>query len=491
MAIPALSYAIVQGGVDGFIHLASNIQGASNSAASVAAGEVTSGNRSFDNITQDTSSIGNKSGFKTDFNQSYQEGATQVQTADGSILRTFANGQNSMSSGAGVNLSSGSRRFSLSQGEQTAAHENVSNLLSSAQADDQSYNESVLSQRRSAANLVATLAQRESAGETFDYKQLGEKGQNLQEMVNSAKAIHQRDGVDYREAATASIKTYTDAGGKIPDLIPFVKGEAGVRAEIGKENSKTSNQSFDAEENINKTNDTNTSFTNQEAATLNKQWMKDNNIDDSFAEETQASYEKGQMYQQSASQKREEAKTWSQVAEYSKNRAISDDRDMYHDVEQGVMKRYGVSQEVAHQMIESGDKRVDNVWKGISHSHIAHIKQQVQSGKASVENDATQNAILFRNDNYGKVNSNGLDQVKNEANLRGLNKDQMTSKITGINTELEDKHNNIREENDKQYQHVKQENEEKEKVLKERIDNIKKPNIPNSNVNRVQERLPD
>ena len=42
MSIPFLSYAIVQGGVDGFIHLASNIQGASNSAASIAAGEVTS-----------------------------------------------------------------------------------------------------------------------------------------------------------------------------------------------------------------------------------------------------------------------------------------------------------------------------------------------------------------------------------------------------------------------------------------------------------------
>ena len=47
----------------------------------MAAGEVTTGNRSFDNINQDNMSLGNKSGFKTDFNQSHQEGAMQILTA--------------------------------------------------------------------------------------------------------------------------------------------------------------------------------------------------------------------------------------------------------------------------------------------------------------------------------------------------------------------------------------------------------------------------
>ena len=229
MTIPFLSFAIVQGGVASFVHLASNIQGASASAASVASNEITSGNRSFDNISRDTASIGNKSGFKTDFNQQYQEGASQIQMSDGSMMKTFADGNSSIMSGASQNLSSGARRFTTSQGEQTVAHENMSNLLSSAKSDDQSYTKSVASQIRSASNLVASLAQRESAGETFDYKALGEKGQNLQQMVNSAKDIHDRDGFGFEQSANAAIRPYVDGGGKIPDFVPFVKGEAGIR----------------------------------------------------------------------------------------------------------------------------------------------------------------------------------------------------------------------------------------------------------------------
>ena len=58
----------------------------------------------------------------------------------------------------------------MSQGAQTASHENISNLLSSAKSDDQSYMQANAAQVRSAANLVSLIAQRESAGETFDYK---------------------------------------------------------------------------------------------------------------------------------------------------------------------------------------------------------------------------------------------------------------------------------------------------------------------------------
>ena len=166
MAIPALSYAIVQGGVDCFIHLAGNIQSASNSAASVAAGEVTSGNRSFDNITQDTASIGNKSGFKTDFNQSYQEGATQVQTADGSILRTFANGQSGMSSGAGVNLSSGSRSLMLESGKASNLTEAYTQWLSSIKGLEQHFQQAETSTIKDTTDRVAHLAQRQAAGKS-------------------------------------------------------------------------------------------------------------------------------------------------------------------------------------------------------------------------------------------------------------------------------------------------------------------------------------
>ena len=482
MSIPFLSFALVQGGLGSFINLAGTLQSASASAAGTTSQEVTAGNRSFDNISLDTMSIGNKSGFKTDFNQIYQEGATQIQGADGSTIRTFADGTGSIASGTGINTSSGARRFSLSQGEQTAAQENISSLLSSAKSDDQNYTESVASQMRSAASLVSTLARRESAGESFDYKQLGEKGQNLQQMVNSAKSLHDRDGYSFEQSASAAIRPYVDAGGKIPDFIPFVKGEAGVRIDGSVDASNRSNQSLDGEQGVHRGNDTSTSFTNQEAAARNKQWMRDNNIDNSFSEDTQASYEQAKLYQQSASQKREEANTWQQVAEYSRNNSASDDRDMYHEVESGVMKKYGVSQEAAHQMIEQGDRRVDKVWKDLSHSHIGQIKERVQLGKDLVENRAGQNAVNFRNENYNKVNRDVLDQIKNEASSKGLNQERIKSEVEGVSTKLREKQGNITKENAVQYNSVKHANEVLERGLEKRADQYEKDRIGQGNI---------
>ena len=482
MSIPFLSFAIVQGGVGSFVNLASSIQGASAGAASVASGEVTTGNRSFDNISQNTASIGNKSGFKTDFNQLHQEGATQVQRADGSMIKTFADGNSSISSGAGQNLSSGSRRFTTSRGEQTAAHENMSNLLSSAKSDDQSYTKSVASQMRSASNLVASLAQRESAGETFDYKELGEKGQNLQQMVNSAKDIHDRDGYGYEQSAHAAVRPYVDGGGKIPDFVPFVKGEAGIRVDGAVEAGNKSNQSLDREESVHRGNDTSTSFTNQEAASKNKQWMKDNNIDTSFAEETQGSYEEAQSYQQSASQKREEAETWSKTAEYAKSRSATDDQDEYHNVEKATMKQYGVSQEDAHQMIETGDRRVDAVWQGISQSKASQLKEQIQSGRISIENSASQDATSFRNEHYGKVNRDGLESVKTQASDAGLNREKMESKVATTGSELQDKHKDITTENNVQYKSIKHANELLESGLNKRADKHEEDRIGQGNI---------
>ena len=482
MSIPFLSFAIVQGGVGSFVHLANSIQGASAGAASMASGEVTSGNRSFDNINQNTASIGNKSGFKTDFNQLHQEGATQVQRADGSMMKSFADGSSSISSGSGQNLSSGSRRFTTSQGEQTAAHENMSNLLSSAKSDDQSYSKSVASQTRSASNLVASLAQRESAGETFDYKEMGEKGQNLQQMVNSTKDAHDRDGTSYSQAASSSLKTYADGGGKIPSIVPFVKAEAGLRVEGGLEATNASNQSLDREEGVHRGNDTSTSFTNQEAASKNQQWMKDNNIDTSFAEETQSSYEESESYQQSASQKREEAETWSKTAEYAQSRSATDDQDMYHHVENETMKRYGVSQEDAHQMIETGDRRVSAVWQDMSQSNAGKLRQQIQSGKVSLDNSATQDAASFHNENYKKVNSDGLESVKKQASDIGLNRKTMESTVAATGADMQEKHKSISSENNTQYKAVKHANEILESSLNERADKYEKDRIGQGNI---------
>lgn len=88
-----------------------------------------------------------------------------------------------------------------------------------------------------------------------------------------------------------------------------------------------------------------------------------------------------QSYQQSIAQKREQAATYSEAIQYNRNNGAHQQRDMYHEVEHGLMKQYGVSQHAAHQMIESNDPRVDRVWDGIVRQNIGNTIGQVRGGR--------------------------------------------------------------------------------------------------------------
>ena len=476
MSIPFLSFAIVQGGVQSFVHLAGSVQSASSGAASVASNELSSGSRGFDNITKGSESIDNKSGFKTDWNQSHQEGARQVQGAGGEMFRTFADGSSAINSGTGMNLSSGSRSFNLSNSQDTSLQQSLGNTLSSLQSDEQSYSKSKSSTISSVGDLVSHIAQRESAGETFTYDKMGEQGKSLQQAVNHTKSLHDNDNYGWAQAASTSVKAYADAGVKTPEILP-VKASAGVAGEASVEVSNTSNQSLDRQEAVNNSNDTSKSFNNIVKAATNKQWMADNSIDTSYAQSTRASYEEMQSYGQSIAQKREEASTYSEALQYNKNNGASDHRDMYHEVEQGVMKQYGVSQNQAHQMIESNDPRANKVWDGMVQQNIGNTMSQVRAGRSHVDNNAAQDANSFHNEHQDKVNNKGVQNIQTKATDQRLNKEAMQEGITGVKKDLHNMHSNMTYENSAQYKTALQKNTSLETGLQKRANEYEEDRI--------------
>ncbi len=452
MSIPFLSFAIVQGGVGSFVHLASSIQGASQGAASMASGEVTGGNRSFDNISNDNQNQHNKSGFKTDLNALYQQNATQVQGANGSVQKTFADGSTSITSGAGINQSSGSRSLFMEESAQVGLQEHLGNSTSAMRGAEQGYSDSRQSTIGKTSDLVSHIAQRESAGENFSYDKMGEQGQALKQAVSHAKDLHDKDGYGWAQAANASVTTYADGGLSLP--IPGVKADAGVKVQAAVEANNTSNQSLDKEESVRRSNDTDKSFNNLVKAASNEQWMKDNSIDTSYAENTKASYDKMQSFHETATQKREEVDTYSAALQASQNTSASDRKDMYHELEQGVVKQYGVTQDQAHQMIERGDKRANKVWDGMVQSQIRSEVAQVQAGKQHVDNVAIQDSTLFYNEHGNKVNDHGLEKIKNQAENQGLTPEIVKQNIDNTHTKLGDNMKIMTQENKDQIHSV-------------------------------------
>lgn len=471
VAIPALSYAIVHGGLDGFIHLANNIQGASNNAASIAAGEVTSGNRSFDNISQDTASIGNKSGFKTDFNQSYQEGATQVQTPDGSILRTFANGSSSVSSGAGVNLSSGSTSLMLESGKASNLTEGYSQGLSAIKGLEQHFQDAKTSTIRNTTDLVAHLAQKQAAGENLNLDTSTDEGRAMNQAINNTIALHDKDGYGWNQAAGATVKAHAGVEGSILGVSAGVSTEGTVSA------NNTSEQSLDKENTIARTNDTNYNLATLVKAAKNHNWSQNDETGKTLSNSANASYEKMQNYGETLSQKREEVENYSLALQSTQHKAATDRRDMTHEVEDKVMKQYGVSREDAHKMVQNADPRAQKVWNSMVEAETAKELAAVKASKQHIDNKSAQDAILFKNEHSGKVNDQGLSDLQKEAAKGGLDANVMNARIQGTKGYISNKQQEMTENANNQIHSVEHHNKVMESGMNDKINQYEKDRI--------------
>lgn len=470
LSIPFLSYAIVQGGVASFVHLASNIQGASQNAASVAAGEVTTGNRSFDNINQDNMSLGNKSGFKTDFNQSHQEGAMQIQRADGSILKSFADGSNAITSGAGVNLSSGSRGLFMENAKQSSLSEGYQGSLMSMQGMEQHYNESKTAAISSTTDRVSHLAQKQAAGETLNFDMSSEEDRAMQQAVNNTVALHDRDNYSWNQAASASVNTYVEGKAGLGVSVG-AKADAGVSVE------NASNQILEKENGLSRENNTNHRLNTLMRAGSNEHYTKDDSIDQSLSQGTKASYEQMQSYGQALSQKREEVETYNMAIQSVANKGATDRTDMTHAVENQVMKEYGVSREQAHTMVETGDSRANQVWNNMVQDATSKELQQVRASRQLVDNNAAQNSHNFHNEHSGKVNNQGQIELQQKAANEGLDANIMKAKIQGSHDTISTKKEDMTQNATNQIKSVKHHNTTLERGMNNKVGQYEKDRI--------------
>ncbi len=93
MSVPFLSYGIIHYGAGALSQLATHFGSVTQSAASHAAEEATTGNYSMGNTSFDTHNRHNISGFKQDINASVATGRTTFQREDGSLLSTNRDGK--------------------------------------------------------------------------------------------------------------------------------------------------------------------------------------------------------------------------------------------------------------------------------------------------------------------------------------------------------------------------------------------------------------
>lgn len=178
-SIPFITYAILQGGVSSFIHLAGAMMTPAHNAATTAAAEQTTGNYSFANASFGQQSHHNRTALQNNLAPSLTSGFTRV--SDGASTTTYA-GQETL-------LTQHDSQFRTNLFDDASS----SNILNKSQQKAESFvqnsqlalNESVSNHSRNYADLTKFLSQSENVAANST----GREGISVQDSANYMKNV--------------------------------------------------------------------------------------------------------------------------------------------------------------------------------------------------------------------------------------------------------------------------------------------------------------
>ncbi len=245
LSIPVIAYAVTKGGVMSFMTLAQYIGGATQSAASQAVQEETTGNLSFGNTT-----IGNHSAFNTnanhvDTNARVFSGAYSTQMAGGSALTITPNGKAVLdnrgaisSLGTSVNIANALRSVYTHQADKA-----WSNTLN----DARTYAHSMSAALRGLYDLGATQSHTQASNQASSVSQQGSLQTAANELHQLTNTFAQSHGITHQQAGRALISTYLNGhlglkgsrslAGKVLQFFTGIDGAAGFDVKAGLEGS--------------------------------------------------------------------------------------------------------------------------------------------------------------------------------------------------------------------------------------------------------------
>lgn len=206
IVLPYLSYNILKGGAGQFVHLANQVMGSSQSAAMGASNEVTSGNRSLDNVSMMNGQWSNNSAFKTDMNMSYRAGHREHQLADGTVVKETLSGNTILQSGDGITHSVGSQSMHRGSSNNSQTHQSLSDEKSNIIEQRHELDQTEQTMQRQSMEFTARLAAGEASGEHYSYNDSTSEGKTLSSAVAKTKELHDRHDYNNNQASEISMK---------------------------------------------------------------------------------------------------------------------------------------------------------------------------------------------------------------------------------------------------------------------------------------------
>ncbi|MCT4635290.1 MAG: conjugal transfer protein TraG N-terminal domain-containing protein [Rickettsiales bacterium] len=202
MVLPYLSYNLLKGGAGQFVHLANQVMGSSQGAVMAASSEVTSGNRSLDNVSMSNGQWHNNSGFKTDMNTSFRSGHQEHQLSDGMLVKRTASGVEILHSGPGITESVGADSMHMSKSNSTQDHQSLSKEIADLKTKEVNYSKLEQKGIKESAEYVQRMAAGELSGVNYNYDKTTASGKVLHDAIEEQKQIQMHHGYSHNQSTS-------------------------------------------------------------------------------------------------------------------------------------------------------------------------------------------------------------------------------------------------------------------------------------------------
>ena len=193
LSIPYITYAILQGGVNSFIHLAGSMMSPAHSAAQTAASDLSTGNYSFGNTNFGGLSFQNRSALQANYAPSLSSGFFQESSGAHQATYGIENILKQSSSDLRTSISSDD---SISCGFQR----NIQQAQSAVDTAQESYSESVSKHSRYGADLTEHLANSKNYSEGVSEREAYDIQKSARFLESAAENWGRQHGLSKRES---------------------------------------------------------------------------------------------------------------------------------------------------------------------------------------------------------------------------------------------------------------------------------------------------
>lgn len=403
MLVPFLSWIIMRCGAGQFVHLAGQITGSTSVGVSSATQELTSGNRSFDNINIGDKSLHNIRANKYDTSASLELGFMRHRLTTGEYQTDLASGDMVLQGGAGITKSVGGVDFRshISNGSSyrdlAEQHRSISSTTAQEYADTQQHME------RKGINFIARMAEHQARGEMHELSDGTHDNQTLQHYINKTKDLQDRYSYEWNQAAEkaislgGNIRGYVDKSshkdgellgivGTVLDKASGIKGGLSGSLEVGA-NTRGSFGNSDTQglSEINATTSRDDYAQNIESiarasksVTFNDNQSKEKALADELSQLHEKSIQQRESIAEHDTKAAQAQQTYEKIQSFSQNIG----RDEYHGLLNYISKKndsqfkgHQIGQRQAHRIIENDPVLTMQYYRQYKESQRIHAMQ--------------------------------------------------------------------------------------------------------------------